>query len=709
MKSHDEIIRMHKKQHGSWGRGGSKQLSNTKDCQAFYAGDFMSYTDRLQFADGRGNKKTTLVQFSKVKPYVNAVRGFMAQNRQKADYSARHPDEEAQEFYTKYSNSYKDNCRENANADQVETQQDGDMLINGYGGVETAISYGEGHSTTNPNGEMIMGRIDPQLLYWDHQARAPNILDARFIGYPKKFVIDDALALFDGSIPEDFESSRLDEGGNKVYYKRGGTYNKIQELYDVCDDGKEELINVYFHQWYEIETFYRAKNPLDEIQDPQLKIIALLEMQAIADQQAEPDDPYNLKPDAAIISCDKETMGKIKEFFAEVVDVKFERFKRKVFYTAVLSGNTVFKAYRNACQQGFTIKVKTGDFDESNKMWVGMVNSLRDPALYYNKALTELLWVIASQAKGGVMAERSAIQDVASFEAKYAKTDGVAIVEDGALSGGKIKPKKEGFQSTGIEQIMEAANSSMPEVSGIDKSFLGSSENKTETGMLQRQRIKQVTAVLATYFDSITLYQREWSKNALPFLKMLAENNEGSLFPTHDDDGTVMYLKLSRSNFIDDYDVNIIEAPDTATQKQETGAALESIAQTLMASQDPTVFQAGIKALIAAIKLMPIDFVDRQNIIKALSPQDGEVDPNYVKKLEQQVHQLMDEGNKADVTKKLTDAHLNMMKSEEIITNIKKKKAETRRTSAQADQTDVETAIIQNTPGDKRADVDINA
>ncbi len=708
MKSEEEIIEMKRRQHGSWTKGGSKQLTNTKDCQAFYAGDFMSYTDRLQFADGRGNKKTTLVQFNKVKPYVNAVRGFMAQNRQKADYSARHPNNEAQEFYTKYSNSYKDYVRENCNADQTETQQDGDMLICGYGAVETAISYGEGHSTTNPNGEIIMGRIDPERLYWDTSCRGSNLLDARFIGYDKTYVLDDALSLFDDSVPEDFESSKADNEGNKVYYRRGGTYNKIQELYDV-ESGKEDLIKVYFHQWYEIETFYRAKNPLAEIQDPRLKIIALMEMQSIASEQDEPDDPYAFKPDATIISCDKSTMRKIKDFFEGMVEVDFQRFKRKVFYTAVLSGVTVFKAYRNACQQGFTIKVKTGDYDASNKMWVGMVNSLRDPALYFNKALTELLWVIASQAKGGVMAERGAIDDVASFEAKYAKTDSVAIVNDGALQKGMIKPKREGYQSTGIETIIEASNSAMPEVSGIDKTFLGSSENKAETSSLQRQRIKQVTSTLATFFDSITLYQRESAKNLLPFLKILAENNDGSLFKAIDDDGTTMYLQLSRSNFIDEYDIHIIEAPDSPTQKQETGAALESIAQTLMASPDPTAFQAGIKALAAAIKLMPIDFVDRQSIIKALSPQEGEVDPAYVKKLEMQVHQLMDEGNKAEVSKKLTEAHLNVMKSEEIITNIKKKKAETKRAYAQADQTDVETQIIQNTPSDKRSDVDINA
>lgn len=708
MKTDEQIISMFKKQHGGWTTGGSKQMTNTTDCQAFYAGDFMSYTDRLQYADGRGNKKTVLVQFNKVKPYVNAVRGFMAQNRQKADYSARHENNEAQQFYSKYSNANKDYYRQKCHADQVETQQDGDLLINGYGAVETAISYGEGHSTTNPNGELIMGRIDPKALYWDYTARATNLLDKRYCGYKKTYVLDDALALFDGSVPEDFETFRADSEGNKVYYKRGGTYNKIQEIYDV-ENAKEELIKVYFHQWYEIEGFYRAKNPLAEIEDPNLKLISMMEFKKIAEEQTDPDDPYRFDPTQTIISCDKETKKKIEDFLDGMVEVSFERYKRKVFYTAVLSGTTVFKAYRNACQQGFTLKFKTGDFDESNKIWVGMVNSLRDPALYYNKALTELLWVIASQAKGGVMAERSAISDVAAFEAKYAKTDGVAIVEDGAISGNRIKPKKEGYSATGIEQVMEAANTSMPEVSGIDKAFLGSSENKAESALLQRQRVKQVTSTLATFFDSITLYQIESTSNLVPFLKILAENNEGSLFPAEDDDGNQMYLKLSKSNFVDEYDINIIEAPDTVSQKAETGAALESIANTLMATSDPTCFQAGVKALVAAIKLMPIDFMDRQNIVKALTPQDAPIDPTYVKKLEATIHQLMDEGNKAEVTKKLSDAHLNMMKGEEIISNIKVKKSEAGLKTSQKEQTDIENVMLQTQKPDKAPQLSVNA
>jgi hypothetical protein len=337
-------------------------------------------------------------------------------------------------------------------------------------------------------------------------------------------------------------------------------------------------------------------------------------------------------------------------------------------------------------------------------MWVGMVNSLRDPALYYNKALTELLWVVASQAKGGVMAEEGAIEDIASFEAKYAKTDGVAIVADGALEHGRVKPKKEGYTPTGIEEIIQAANESLPEVSGIDKAFLGSSENKQEPAALQRQRIKQVTNTLATYFDAITLYQKEDARLNLPYMKVYAENNDGSLFKAVDDQGATVYLTLSKQNFTDEYDIDLQEAPDTATQKAESGAALMQLAQMLMAN--PQSFGAGLQVLSVAVKMMPIDFVDRQTIIQALMPQDGQINPQYVKQLEMQVHQLMDEGRKAEVADKVASAHKKMMESEKIITDIGKGKAETTLTKAQTDQYRIENQILQTHPNQ---DMNINA
>lgn len=698
MKSDEDIASQFKKHKGITDRGLSDQWDNTRTCQAFYAGDYMNYSGMITASDLRGNRRQTSVQFNLVKPYVNAVRGFMAQNRRNADYVARMEQDQLQQMYSEWTNALKDYVRDNANADQVETQQDGDLLICGYGAVETAMTYGDGYSSRNPNGEIVMGRLDPRALGWDPSARASNLLDSRWLYYKKVYALDEALDLFDAS-PDDFDGENEGDNSNKVYYPRGGVYNKIQEVYD-WESESENLVKVHFYQWYEIEPFYRAKNPLKNIQDQQTQQFFAQQLQEIA-EEADQDDEYALDPQADIISCDAKTKSQIEEMFDE--QVEFETFRRRVYYTAIISGETVFNKYRSPCQQGFTVKFKTGDFDEENKVWVGMVNSLKDPALYYNKALTELMFTIASQAKGGVYVERDAVEDIAEFESKYSKTDAVIVVENGAISGNKIMPKKEQYTSNGLDQIIGIASDAMPVVSGIDKSFLGSSENKLEPAALQRQRVKQVTTALATFFDNITVYQKEHAALLLPLMRILAENNDGSMFKAINKDGSNVYVKMSPNNFADEYDITIQEAPDTATQKEERADQLMTMAQTLFAANDPTTGKA---FMAIAVKYLPIEYQDQQDILKSLAPPQTPIDPNYVKQLEQQVQQFQSQGNQAQLRKTMSESALNMVKSEGIIADIKKKKADTSKAYAETDQTNVETKMLHFEPA---SSIQVNA
>ena len=701
MKTKDEIVIQWRKHKGVSEKGLGSQYDNTRDCQAFYAGDFMKYTDRLQFADGRGQKRTTLVQFNKVKPYVNAVKGFMAQNRRKAEYIAQIDAQELQQMYSKYANSLSDYCRENANADHIETQQDGDMLVCGYGAIETALTYGQGYASRNPNGEILMGRLDPRAVGWDPMARAQNIIDSQWVYYKKDYPLEEALELFDDATEQDFERDTNVDTGNRVYYKRGGRYDKIQEIYD-WESQEQRIVKVYFYQWYDIEKFYRAKNPLLKM-DPNTPeyLFALQRCEVIAAEQKE-DGEYKYNPKDEIVSCDSATKSQLEEFFGDMIE--FDSFNRRVYYSAVVSGNKCFTAYKSPVQDGFTIKFKTGDYDEQNKMWVGMVNSLKEPALYYNKALTEMLFSIATLSKGGVMAERSAIEDIRDFEAKYAKTDAVAIVEDGALSGGKIQPKREAYQPTGAESIIQLADAAMPDVAGIDPSFLGSSENKLETAQLQRQRIKQVTSTLATFFDAISLYQKEHARLMLPLMRILVENNDGQLFRVVDD-GVMQFVKMSLDNMVDQYDVAIQEAPDSATQKEERATLIVSIADKLLTVGDA---QSAKLLYTMALKYSNLEQADVQKITELFMPKDAQIDPQYVQQLEAQIKQLQDEGNQAAIKNLLTQASLNMVRAEKEIASIKKINADANKTVSETEQTEIENAVIrQSSPENQQ--IRINA
>lgn len=690
MKSKSEIAKQFKKHMGEANRLLTKQFSNTKACQAFYAGDSMDYRDTVQFQTDAGKKKA-IVKINKVKPYVNAVAGFMAQNRRQSKYLARINAPQAQKLYSQYADAVAAYCRSNANADQVETQQDKDLLINGYGATETELTYGDGYATTEPNGEVVCGRLDPLCVKWDPHAKASNLLDARFTYTWKDYALSDAIDLFQDAEEEEFEDVTTDDEGDYKYNPRGGAYSAWKERGLDWVSEEEKRVRVYFYQWYEVEKYYRADNPIKSLTNTLAIESGMRVLESIAIQQEEEgenEDMFSFDPRADILIFNEKVKNQLVSQFGKFIQPYPAR--RKVFYKALVSGDHVFKAFKTISQQGFTIKFKTGDYDSKNKIWTGMVNSLMEPMAYYNKALTEVMFAIAASSKGGVMYERGSIEDIRKFERNYAKTDAAVEVTEGALTQGRIKPKREGYQPTGNEQILGIADQALADVSGVDRTFLGSSENKEETGILQRQRIKQVVSTLATYFDALTLYAKEHARLMLDLMRVYAENNQGALIRILGENGKNNFLKLNTDHFAAEYDIVIQEAPQGADEKAEQAKTIMAIGDRLIQTGDPAA-----KVMYAmAVKFLPLDDDDIQKITEALLPKDNQIDPAYVQQLEQQVKALMNENVQADVKKKLSDMMLNMAKIDQVTEQTKKTTAETAKTLEDARHTDIESELM---------------
>jgi hypothetical protein len=690
MKSRDEIAKQFKRHLDISKSKLGKQYRNTKKCQAFYAGDFMKYEDAITVSDTAGRAKKVMVKFNKVKPYVNAVKGFMAQNRRVQKYEARIQNSRIQELFSSYANSIAKYVRDNADADQVETQQDGDLLINGYGAIETALSYGEGYATTEEDGQFICGRLDPLSVGWDPYAKATNLLGARWVYSCKEYHIDDAKLLFDDNNEEHFEEAETDDATAHEYFPNGGSYDKIAP-YDYANK-EDNMVKVYFYQWYDIEPYFKVANPLYQLQDPQAVQFADIFLQGLAQ---EADGEFD--PRAELLTFGTDLKAKLEEYFGDFLGEVFE-FKRKVFYTAVISGEHVFTAYKSISQQGFTIQFKTGDYDAVNNIWTGLVNSMMEPGLYYNKALTELMFTIAANSKGGVYVEEDAVDDIAEFEHNYGKTDGVVKVNPGALAAGKIQDKKSPHVPTGLDQIVNIADQALPDVNGIDPSFLGTREFANDTYAYQRARIKRVMSVLACYFDAAKLYSKRNARIMLDLMKVFVQNNENMTIRVVGEQGQAMFLRLSEKQLSAEYDVQTEEAPLSAEDKQEQAGVLSGIGDKLIMA-DPV---AAKTMYGMAVELMPLDFSMKERALQVLKPKEGEIDPAYVQQLEAQVKALMDAGRQAQLQKTIADAELTLARAEEakrktskVDADIAKTQAETVETLEDSEQRSLENEAIK--------------
>lgn len=682
-------------------RGLSTQYENTITTQEFYNGDTMSYEDRIQFIDDFGHRRRALVQFNKVQMNVDAVVGFMAQNRRQAKYIARLTASEKQNLYSKNMNALYEFHRDNANADQLETDQDADMMINGYGAIDTDLSYVVGNSTTDPNGEIVKMRLDPLCVGWDPMAKGKNLLDARWAYYWQDYDLQEALDLFQGSKEEDFEkvsdSDPSDTG--YTYNPWGGLYDKIK-LEDAIEwaNRDEEMVRVYNHQWFDYETFYRADNPLYQAQTPEDAMFCKMKLDLIVGQLKEeyngPDgiearDMFEFDPMAEQLTFGNEVKRILVREFGELI--KPVSFKRKVFYTAVTSGEHVFICFKSISQQGFSIKFKTGIYNAPMKFWTGMVNAMMEPAEYYNKALTELMFTIAANSKGGVMIEEDAVEDIADFESKWAKTDAVIKVQSGALAAGKIQQKAQGAVPTGLENIITLSDANIS-AAGVDPSFLGQNMDDGQSGILYKRRIRQVISKMARYFDSITLYQKEDARLMGDLIPVWIENNNGMWVRVTGEDGQEEFKQITLDMMAPEYDVSIQEAPQTPEDKQETAAVLGTYADKLAAVGN---LPAAAAFYAESLQYLPLDGDVRNRLTKVLQPKDDQVDPALFQQMQQQLQELMSEQNKVMMEKTKSETAKNMASVETSRAQINKTHADTTKALEEAARTGLETDLIR--------------
>ncbi len=682
MISKKEFLKLAQKQYKISKSGLQTQQNHIKECQAFYAGDYMTYRDKVALGTG-ATQRIREVEFNRVKPYVNAIVGFMIGQRRKPDYQAKLTSNPEQQMYSDYLNGLSDYIRKNTYANQMETRQDMDMVIGGIGATDTCLTLNGGEASRDPNGEVIVERVDPLQVGYDPAATMPNLLDSRWVYRAKDYDLEEAESLFDAE-EEDFEFVQQDDDVSFTFNPIGGINDKVGFEFS---DANREMVRVYFHQFFQVEKFYRVDNPL-LVQDN----LALAQALANAFMAVQNDEEgFSFDPAAEVLIITQDIKKQVVDIF-KAFEIPFRPIeeKRKVYYTGIYSGDKVFRVFKSPSQQGFTLKFKTGDRDEINKIWTGIVASMRDPARYYNKSLTEMMLIIASNSRGGVMYEEDAIENVQKFEKDYAKTNAAVKVANGALSGGKIVPKATASMPSGYENILAESSGALSQVTGIDETFFGVSASGNETAMLQRQRMAQATTILAPYFDSIELYGIEQARMMLSFMRLLVAASDGKLFKTMGDEGQVLFERMSLDFLVDEYEIEIGELPETPLLNEYKTQQIANVATGMMQVGD----QRYREMYAAAVDYMPFTTREKANIKRILLG-EAPIDPQVVQQLQAQVQQLQSAEAKTAQAWQQAETQKAIAAAAETAAKAQKVVAETRRTNEETEMKAIENDLMQ--------------
>lgn len=500
-----------------------------KPSYEFRDGHQWSDEEEKQLED-RGQPPTV---FNRVLTIIDAVAGQEISNRQEVRYIPRvAPDEDqgqdqhTTEIYTEAARYFRDQ----ADADDNDSEAFRDTITGGMGWTETRLDY-----ENNPDGELQVNRLNPFEMVWDNNATKKNLQDSRRFWHVKCLPIAEARAQVEGDVDDD--DLDADWAANAVW---DGDDPHISEKWDRTRrkvDGSEELTEaIIVHcQWQERETYYR-----------------------VGGKDLTEDDYKTFRKDFAPTQ-----LGIPANAPDEAVGARKQ--KRKVWYRAIL-GKKVLKVTPTACPKHSNFKCITGKRDQTKRMWFGLVRSMRDPQSWSNKFFSQILHILNSNAKGGILAERgTAFDNDNDAEESWARSDRITWMKQGALSGPnpKFSEKPQTQFPAGLQYLMEYANASTREAAGVSLELLGQKDTD-QAGVLEYQRKQAGLQILAPLFDSLKLYRKDQGELILYYAQH--DLSDGRLIRiVGEEQGK--FLPLTKGEEIE-YDIIVDDMPNSPNQKE---------------------------------------------------------------------------------------------------------------------------------------------
>lgn len=534
----------------------SEWMSEARECFDLVAG--VQWTEEERTTLEASNRAP--VTFNRIQPTIDAVGGAEIQGRQQIQYFPREVGDSAvSEILTQGAEYEMGGC----DGEEEDSDAFRDCLICGVGITEMR--------TENEDGEVriIKERVDPLETQFDPGKAKSCFADARFLRRKKHMDEDEFMELWPDQTPigDDETGKRVTVVDPRVRYTHG----------KLGDNDKGEVV-VCEWQWFETDKYYLAQG---------------------AGEDGQP----------TLVEHDQDSLDEALELNPQLHHVSQTR---KTFWRAFTNGPVVLSVEQ--IETGaFTYTAITGKRDRNKGTFYGLVRPMKDPQKFANKFFSQILHIINSNAKGGVMVEEGAVDDIRNFEESYASADAVTWMKDGAISQGRFQQKTPPAYPMASDRMMQESNNAIPDVTGVNKEILGLAD-RDQPGILEQQRKQSAYGILAVFFDSRRRYLKMTGRKLLKFMQKYLPADK--LMRIVGEDGSPQYVPWALTQETETYDIIVDEAPQSPNQKLQTFQVLTQM-MPLLQNADLSA-----RAWGELIKYSPLPAGLSQKLAAALTEQE---------------------------------------------------------------------------------------
>lgn len=478
-----------------------------------------------------------VITFNRVLSVIKAVAGIEINGRHETIFIPRGTDigdVQINEFLTQASQWMADGC--DAEDEQSEAFQD--ALVCGMGFTEAVLDY-----ETDPEGKYVEVKVDPLEMYWDRDARAKNLIDARRIWRVRCMQLEDARSFVESlgvNVPDsELSADWASYGGQDADLPRPIEDRRLREENVSLPHDPRAQVYIVQVQWWERERYWRVA----DMGSPQT--------QDLTEEQFD-----QFKKRARLLGI-------------EIIAVPMTR---RVYKQAFLGKSMLGPVRQAPAVDRFSFSCITGEKKRNKGTWFGLVRLMRDPQMWANKWLSQTLHILNTTAKGGIIAEQDAFEDQRQAEMSYAQPDAITWAADGAIQKGKIMQKPGVGIPTAYVNLLEFAITSIRDVTGINMELLGM-RDVNQPGILEAQRKQAALTILATLFDSLRRFRKEIGRIRLNYIQNYLSDGRLIRIAGPDGDGYQL-VPLLRDKTLGQYDVIVDDAPTSPNQKDQTWSML---------------------------------------------------------------------------------------------------------------------------------------